>query len=1263
MKSGEHKVILVNAKAGSGKTTTLIESLAHIPPRKANPKTASTHTSSPPVTTVALLAFNRSNADLLELRVEKLKSRPDLNLDHLKFTSQTFHSIGFSLLRNDLGAKGNSIVVEESKTSMILQYLQCLPEYANITDNSPDFYHWVTQLVSKAKLHGLVPRHASLDLKGALMEDTEADWRKLLDLYQIIPPWKNISEAQDADVIRMSQACLIESFKWAGLLLRDDKGDTYSMRDVNPTIRQIRTRSELRAVRHLISEKHVGRKDGVPSDLRLLLNTLDSGQYILDFDEMLYFPIVCDVGVPCFDVVLVDEAQDMSEVRAKFVERISQGEDSRVVLYGDKNQNIFQFAGCTSNLFQGLHTWGTTGWKGEEGGKVVDASRFIDELDEEKREGGDAVVMKQIGEMEKTVGGGVCGEGEYDPRAAVNRLREFEEGHSGEADVSVGGGFGEMEGEGAEGGDEGLGHGRTIVLQNLPRDIRVSEIRQYIRGGPLEKIEVLGEEGECVRVVFLHAEDAGKFYAFHERIPLSIDDRRVITSFGDPSELGHDISAALGDGASRRLRVDDLPDTITVPELEEVFGAFGELVEMDVWEEEDGGKRVAEVEFRRIQSAILAVESWKRGVEGVGFRVVYMPDPCAEELPDGDWEGDVEGVEGGYGGEMVGGQERGDIEWKEDGSSSHDSVPYESPNALDPHIPQASEKLGESAMKDEALGSSYASSDPNSLSGNLPTETSPTGSSTSSGDSKAAEMDVEVGGVDLAEGIRRDWSIPETLTNNPQTDTSLKGSSESFSDSNASKADSDFDELDSADNIPANWPIPKSSSDNPQTETSPNDSSKSSSESDAFDIDEDFDSSESTDAIPPNWPIPKTLDLSVCHRCPQEVIKLAQRIVPGIKWAPDAPVGQVQLIGNDYGHSLFRNKHGMIISRNAVELVNFACYLLAHRIHCEIAGRKVGKNLEEVIRWAGASDEDTIGTLSKKILARRCRVTGRNVWRLGRVLGSGGLQGLDDRIDSLMMIAKGNFAPECYVYELRRLVEDLKWRGIMGSRMGEKGSESVDQYGRLLLCTMHRSRGLERDDVFLINEANHFTDFDDLTGEIRLPPRKSSDPEWNQQAEKNLRYIAVTRARKRVWCVDWCGGDERVREFCVVKSRSRSEEVVFGRGRWDEERLRPWMDLGGWMGPGEAEEVRRVREVEEVREKEREERERVERERVERERVEREREEREERERREELKKARRGRVRGRVYDARSGTPPLSNDDLVEDDPGYGEGQVAAASA
>lgn len=81
-------------------------------------------------------------------------------------------------------------------------------------------------------------------------------------------------------------------------------------------------------------------------DLFMEGKNLFFSKHVIDFDDMLCYPVEQSLlGNVQFDVLLVDEAQDLSPIKQEFVFEMSV---KRYIIVGDAKQAIFGFAGATS---------------------------------------------------------------------------------------------------------------------------------------------------------------------------------------------------------------------------------------------------------------------------------------------------------------------------------------------------------------------------------------------------------------------------------------------------------------------------------------------------------------------------------------------------------------------------------------------------------------------------------------------------------------------------------------------------------------------------------------------------------------------------------------------------------------------------------------------------------------------------------------------------------------------------------------------------
>jgi DNA helicase II / ATP-dependent DNA helicase PcrA len=74
---------------------------------------------------------------------------------------------------------------------------------------------------------------------------------------------------------------------------------------------------------------------------------------LMDFDDMLYMPIVMQMRFPKFKWIFVDEAQDINNVQREIVKRILRP-DGHIIAVGDPHQAIYGFRGADSESMENI---------------------------------------------------------------------------------------------------------------------------------------------------------------------------------------------------------------------------------------------------------------------------------------------------------------------------------------------------------------------------------------------------------------------------------------------------------------------------------------------------------------------------------------------------------------------------------------------------------------------------------------------------------------------------------------------------------------------------------------------------------------------------------------------------------------------------------------------------------------------------------------------------------------------------------------------
>jgi DNA helicase II / ATP-dependent DNA helicase PcrA len=80
----------------------------------------------------------------------------------------------------------------------------------------------------------------------------------------------------------------------------------------------------------------------------VLSESIEQREETIDFDDMLYLPIVFGAKFVRYDYLFVDEAQDVNEIQREVIRR-SLEPDGRLIAIGDEKQSIYGFRGAGTN--------------------------------------------------------------------------------------------------------------------------------------------------------------------------------------------------------------------------------------------------------------------------------------------------------------------------------------------------------------------------------------------------------------------------------------------------------------------------------------------------------------------------------------------------------------------------------------------------------------------------------------------------------------------------------------------------------------------------------------------------------------------------------------------------------------------------------------------------------------------------------------------------------------------------------------------------
>ena len=224
------------------------------------------------------------------------------------------------------------------------------------------------------------------------------------------------------------------------------------------------------------------------------------------------------------------------------------------------------------------------------------------------------------------------------------------------------------------------------------------------------------------------------------------------------------------------------------------------------------------------------------------------------------------------------------------------------------------------------------------------------------------------------------------------------------------------------------------------------------------------------------------LPLTVTYRCPKAVVRHAQQWVSHIEAHESAPEGVVREAAA-LDHATLEPGDA-ILCRNTRPLVELAFDLIRKRIACHVEGRDIGQGLLTLAtKWKSVR---TIAGLRTKLH----EYEQREVKRLLEKDQENRVGALVDKVETLRVLMSG-LKEDDRIEELERVIATMF-----------KDSEGNDRRD-ITLSTIHKSKGREWDRVYLL-------------GRNKYQPSPYATQAWAQQQERNLCYVAVTRAKREL---------------------------------------------------------------------------------------------------------------------------------------------------
>lgn len=176
------------------------------------------------------------------------------------------------------------------------------------------------------------------------------------------------------------------------------------------------------------------------------------------------------------------------------------------------------------------------------------------------------------------------------------------------------------------GGANNLGN-RTVYLGNLPRDVKIEEICNVVRGGLLQMVKYLEDRHVCF-ITFIDPIAAAQFYAMCQMHGLAIHGRRIKIGWGKHSgPLSNALTLAVSSGASRNIYIGNIDlnnPKFSQDNLRLKLSEFGEIEQINYLID----KNCVFVNFTNISNAIFAIDKIKIDAAFKDLKINFGKDRC-----------------------------------------------------------------------------------------------------------------------------------------------------------------------------------------------------------------------------------------------------------------------------------------------------------------------------------------------------------------------------------------------------------------------------------------------------------------------------------------------------------------------------------------------------------------------------------------------------------------------------------------------------------
>ena len=233
----------------------------------------------------------------------------------------------------------------------------------------------------------------------------------------------------------------------------------------------------------------------------------------------------------------------------------------------------------------------------------------------------------------------------------------------------------------------------------------------------------------------------------------------------------------------------------------------------------------------------------------------------------------------------------------------------------------------------------------------------------------------------------------------------------------------------------------------------------------------------------------ETLPLSICYRCAKSVVAKAKEFCPSIEASESSPEGTVQTIKYDkFIETVASGDY--VLCRTSAPTIGGCLALIREGRKAKVLGRELVKGLVTILKKA---DKIEAANMSDKLSDYKAIQTDKMKGEASHAK----IMALQDKIDCLLAV-------------LGHAIQREDWSESNAVELIEETLESIftddESNPGVTFSTIHKAKGLESDNIFIMHPE-------------LLPHPMASQP-WEQVQEKNLAFVAATRAKLNLYYVD-----------------------------------------------------------------------------------------------------------------------------------------------